>query len=93
MKKEAIQLNDMERILFGTAPIEFTIEVLIRTLIVYRCLLIILKFLDMRMTEQITIQEMSVVVVLGVIVGVGVQVPTRKRVLSQLRSENIFHLG
>jgi uncharacterized membrane protein YcaP (DUF421 family) len=77
MKKEEIHLNDFERILFGQAPVEFLIEVFIRTLIVYGSVLIILKLMGKRMDGQISIVEMAVVIVLGAIVGVGTQIPDR----------------
>lgn len=43
MKKDEIQLEDWERILFGVAPPEFLLETLFRALIIYFVLLVILR--------------------------------------------------
>src|SRR4051812_43560540 len=77
MKKEDIHLSDLQRILFGAAPAEFMIEVVIRTILIYATVLVILKLLGKRMDGQISIIEMAVMVVLGAIVGAGTQIPDR----------------
>jgi uncharacterized membrane protein YcaP (DUF421 family) len=77
MKKEEIHLADFKRILFGQAPPEFLVEVLIRTIIVYVALLILLRLMGKRMDGQISIIEMAVMITLGAIVAVGVQLPER----------------
>jgi hypothetical protein len=77
MKKEEIYLTDIKRILFGQAPGEFLIEVLIRTLIIYVLLLLVLKLMGKRMDGQISIIEMGVMIVLGAILGVATQIPDR----------------
>jgi uncharacterized membrane protein YcaP (DUF421 family) len=82
MKKEEIHLNDIHRILFGQAPAEFLIEVLLRTAFIYLALLIVLKLLGKRMDGQITIIEMAVMITLGAIVSVGMQLPDRGILLS-----------
>jgi uncharacterized membrane protein YcaP (DUF421 family) len=77
MKKEDIHLNDFQRILFGAAPAEFIVEVVIRTIIIYAMVLFILKLMGKRMDGQVSIIEMAVMIVLGAIVGAGTQLPDR----------------
>jgi uncharacterized membrane protein YcaP (DUF421 family) len=75
MQKEDIFLTDWKRILFGSAPPMFMVEVLIRTLVIYLGLILIVRLLGKRMTGQITITEMAVMVTLGAIIAVPMQVP------------------
>lgn len=77
MKKEDIKLDDIQRILIGEAPFHFALEVLLRTLIVYIGLIFILKLLGKRMTGQLTITEMAVMIMLGAIVSLPMQSPDR----------------
>lgn len=84
MKKYEIHLNDWQRILFGNSPPIFLLEVFIRTIIVYIFLLFILRWLGKRMSGQLTILEMSVMLTLGAIVSVGMQVPDRGITLSMV---------
>jgi uncharacterized membrane protein YcaP (DUF421 family) len=75
MKKEDIHLGDLSRILFGEAPPIFLLEVFIRTLIIYVFLLFILRWLGKRMSGQLTIMELSVMLTLGAIVSASMQLP------------------
>jgi uncharacterized membrane protein YcaP (DUF421 family) len=77
MKKEDIHITDINRILFGDAPVGFLAEVFVRTLILYLILLIILRLLGKRMSGQLTVTEISVMIMLGAIVGSPVQLPDR----------------
>jgi uncharacterized membrane protein YcaP (DUF421 family) len=77
MKKEEIHLWDVQRILFGNAPPEFLLEVFIRTLIVYLATLFVVRWLGKRMSGQISITEMAVMVTLGAIISVPMQIPDR----------------
>ena len=77
MKKEDIHLWDFKRILFGQAPPEFLLEVLIRSLIMYLFVIVITRLLGKRMNGQLTILEMSVMVMMGAILAVPMQVPDR----------------
>lgn len=77
MKKEEIHLDDLSRILFGQAPPEFLLEVAIRALLTYVFLLLIVKLLGKRMSGQLTIMEMAVMLTLGAIVSVPMQTPDR----------------
>jgi uncharacterized membrane protein YcaP (DUF421 family) len=82
MKKFEIHLADWQRILFGQAPPIFLVEVFIRTLIIYIFLLFVLRWLGKRMSGQLTILEMVVMLTLGAIVSVGMQTPDRGITLS-----------
>lgn len=77
MKKEEIQFGDWQRILFGNAPAEFLLEVALRTVIIYLVLLIIMRLMGKRMNAQLTITELSVMIMLGAIVSVPMQIPER----------------
>src|SRR5687767_8208554 len=77
MKKEEINLWDIERLLFGRAPPEFLLEVFIRALIVYLATLVVVRLLGKRMSGQLTITEMAVMITLGAIISVPMQLPDR----------------
>lgn len=77
MKKEEILLSDIKRILLGNAPVEFLLEVFIRTIIVYLVLIVVLRIMGKRMSGQLTISEMAVMVTLGAIVSAPMQIPER----------------
>jgi uncharacterized membrane protein YcaP (DUF421 family) len=77
MKKEEIHLNDIMRILFGQAPPEFLLETFCRTLIIYLFLLFTVRWLGKRMSGQLTIMEMAVMLTIGAIISVPMQVPDR----------------
>jgi uncharacterized membrane protein YcaP (DUF421 family) len=77
MKKEEIHLGDWQRLLMGNAPVEFLLETLVRTLLMYAILLVILRLLGKRMNGQLTITELAVMISLGAIVSLPMQVPER----------------
>jgi uncharacterized membrane protein YcaP (DUF421 family) len=77
MKKDEIYLEDIKRILYGLAPPEFMLEVFLRTVIIYVALLFIVRWLGKRMSGQLTIMEMAVMLVVGAVVSVPMQVPDR----------------
>ncbi|PAW92404.1 hypothetical protein CKK33_02395 [Mucilaginibacter sp. MD40] len=77
MNKYQIHLKDIGRILFGQAPPLFLVEVFFRALITYTLLLLIVRWLGKRMTGELTIMEMAVMVTLGAIVATPMQVPER----------------
>lgn len=77
MKKEDIQLGDWHRLLFGTVPETFLLEVLIRTVLMYLILLIILRLMGKRMGGQLTISELAVMLTLGAIICVPMQLPDK----------------
>ncbi|MGY3212525.1 DUF421 domain-containing protein [Mucilaginibacter sp. HD30] len=82
MKKFEIHLADWQRILLGQTPPIFLLEVFIRTIIIYIFLLFVLRWLGKRMSGQLTILEMAVMLTLGAIVSVAMQVPDRGITLS-----------
>jgi uncharacterized membrane protein YcaP (DUF421 family) len=75
MKKEEIIPFDWHRFLFGQAPAEFLIEVFIRTSVIYIVLLIIVRLLGKRMSGQLSISELAIMVTLGAIVAPAMQIP------------------
>lgn len=77
MDKSSFKLDDIKRILIGNAPPEFLIEVFIRTLLMYFLLLVIIRLLGKRMTGQLTITELAVMLTLGAIVAAPMQMPDR----------------
>jgi uncharacterized membrane protein YcaP (DUF421 family) len=77
MKKEEIHLNDIGRILFGQAPPLFLLEVFFRALVTYVLLLVAVRWLGKRMSGQLTIMELAVMLTLGAIVSVPMQAPDR----------------
>jgi uncharacterized membrane protein YcaP (DUF421 family) len=77
MKPEEIHLGDIKRILFGQMPPEFMVEVAIRTLLIYIILLLTVRLLGKRMSGQITLVELAVMITLGAIVSPVMQLPDR----------------
>lgn len=77
MKKEDIVLTDWHRILVGNAPWEFLLEVLFRSVIMYLILLVGMRLLGKRMSANISIFEMGVMITLGAIISVPMQTAER----------------
>jgi uncharacterized membrane protein YcaP (DUF421 family) len=77
MNKEEIHLYDIQRILLGNAPVSFLIETFIRTLIVFFVLILVLRWMGSRMSGQLTITEMGIMLMLGAIVSAAVEMPDR----------------
>jgi len=77
MDAQSIHFNDWQRILFGNAPAIFLVEVLIRAICTYAVLLIVIRLLGKRMSGQLTITEMAVMLTLGAIISVPMQMPER----------------
>jgi uncharacterized membrane protein YcaP (DUF421 family) len=75
MDKHDIHLSDLQRILFGEAPPIFLLEVFVRTLVIYVFLLYTLRYLGKRMSGQLTIMELAVMLTLGAIVSASMQLP------------------
>ncbi|AUX48684.1 membrane protein [Sorangium cellulosum] len=84
MKEEEIVPWDVKRILLGQTPAAFLLEILVRTVVVYLCLLVIVRLLGKRMSGQITILEMGVMLSLGAIVSVPVLAHNRGIVVGVL---------
>jgi uncharacterized membrane protein YcaP (DUF421 family) len=77
MKKEDIHIDDLHRILFGEAPPMFLLEVFIRTIAIYLILQLAIRWLGKRMSGQLTIMELAVMLALGAIICVPMQIPDR----------------
>ncbi len=77
MEKGDIKLGDWMRILFGNVPPDFMFEIFIRTLIMYLLLLIVMRLLGKRMAGQLSVTELSVVLLLGAVVSAPMQLPDR----------------
>ncbi|GAB2793668.1 hypothetical protein GCM10027275_43280 [Rhabdobacter roseus] len=77
MEKQLIYLGDWRRILFGEAPAEFMIEVFFRSLIFYVILIVVMRFMGKRMSGQLTIMEMAVMITLGAIIAPPMQIPDK----------------
>lgn len=73
MDKEDIKLGDWHRLLIGDNPWGFTVEVLFRTLIIYVCLVVVMRLLGKRMNAQLTIMDLAVMLTLGAIASVPMQ--------------------
>ena len=77
MKKDEIFLSDWQRILLGEAPVEFLLEVFLRTFLIYFMLLVMLRLLGKRMNGQLTNLELSVMLTMGAIMSPAMQLPDR----------------
>ncbi|HEY9154739.1 MAG TPA: YetF domain-containing protein [Opitutaceae bacterium] len=77
MDKSQIHLTDWHRILFGDAPALFLVEVFVRAIVTYVLLLIAVRLLGKRMSGQLTVMELAVMLTLGAIVSVAMQMPDR----------------
>jgi uncharacterized membrane protein YcaP (DUF421 family) len=77
MKKEEIHLGDWKRLLIGQAPWEFMLEVAIRSLIMYLIFFIVMRLLGKRMSAQLTIFELIIVIVLGAAISLPMSSPDR----------------
>jgi len=77
MKKDEYHFGDIKRWLFGEMPAEFMIEVFIRTILIYLFLLLIVRLMGKRMTGQITLTEIAVMITLGAIASPPMQLPDR----------------
>jgi hypothetical protein len=80
MKKEDIRLGDWHRLFISEAPLEFMLEVVLRTLIIYLVPLLTMRLLSQRMTAQLNVTELMLM--LGGVVSVGMQLPDRGLLLS-----------
>ncbi|AUD04545.1 DUF421 domain-containing protein [Spirosoma pollinicola] len=77
MDKDDIKLGDWQRILIGDAPVEFLLEVFIRTSLIYLVLLVVMRLLGKRMNGQLTNLELAVMLTMGAIISPAMQLPDR----------------
>ena len=64
---------DWNRILLGSAPGTFLVEVVIRTVVVYLFLLVVLRLLGKRMAGEMSILELALIIMLGAILAPAMQ--------------------
>jgi hypothetical protein len=93
MKKEAIHLGDWHRLFIGEAPLEFMLEVVLRTLIIYLALLLTMGLLGKRMNAQLNVAELSLIIMLGGVGSVAMQLPDRGLQLSIPGENQRFSTG
>lgn len=77
MQQEKIFLTDWKRIFLGDTPPEFVLEIFGRTLIIYLVLLIAMRVFGKRLTGQLTIIEMSIMLTMGAILAPAMQLADR----------------
>jgi uncharacterized membrane protein YcaP (DUF421 family) len=73
MDKDDIKLDDWQRILIGENPWGFTVEVFLRTLVIYFFLVLVMRLLGKRMNAQLNITDLAVMLTLGAIASVPMQ--------------------
>lgn len=72
-----VEISDLHRIFFGSAPVEFMLEVLIRAIVIFCVLLAVVKWLGKRMSGQLTITELGIMIMLGAVVAPPMESPER----------------
>jgi uncharacterized membrane protein YcaP (DUF421 family) len=72
-----VSLETWRRILIGSAPFAFALEVFLRTVVVYLFLIGAVRLLGKRMSGQLTNLELGVMLALGAIVSVPMQAAER----------------
>jgi uncharacterized membrane protein YcaP (DUF421 family) len=77
MKEYQIHIDDLQRIFIGEANLDFYIEVIIRTIIIYLILIVSMRLLGQRMASQLSRIEMAAMVSLAAAIGVPLQTPER----------------
>lgn len=77
MEPKDIHITDLQRILFGEVPPGFLIEVVIRITVILLLLVVAMRIMGKRMSSQLSIQEMAVLVSLAAAVGIPMQDPSR----------------
>jgi len=77
MDKDQIHLSDIKRILLGEAPVNFLLEVFLRSIVAYIVLLVVVKLLGKRMSGRLTSTEIAVMLMFGAIVSGIMQIPDR----------------
>ncbi|TWI50932.1 uncharacterized protein DUF421 [Pseudomonas duriflava] len=68
---------DWHRILIGDAAWPFTIEILLRTAIIYLLLLVMMRLMGRRVAAQLSVSELAVMITLGAAIGVPLQTPEK----------------
>lgn len=77
MQKSDIHSWDWKRIMIGEAPVEFMLEVFLRTVVIFIILLIAMRIPGKKMKAGSSILEMGVMIVLGALVSAPMQTPEK----------------
>ena len=77
MQQKQIDLTDWKRILVGSTDWPFLAEVLVRAMFIYVLIMFAMRLLGRRMSAQLSLFELSMVVTLAASVGVALEVPDR----------------
>lgn len=77
MQQEQLFLYDWKRIFLGDTPAEFMLEIFLRTILIYLVLLVAIRILGKRMSGQITIIEMAIMLTMGAILAPAMQLADR----------------
>ncbi|MFL5730402.1 MAG: DUF421 domain-containing protein, partial [Cytophagaceae bacterium] len=77
MKKEEIHFGDWNRLFIGEAPWEFLLETAIRCTVVYLFFFVAIRLLGKRMSAQMTIFELAVIITLGAAISLPMESPDK----------------
>ncbi|MDB4954202.1 MAG: hypothetical protein JWO36_1771 [Myxococcales bacterium] len=77
MPAHQIEPFDVRRLLFGEAPVVFLLEVVVRAVLIYVVLLTATRLMGRRITAQLSVLELTVLVTLAAAIGVPLQAPDR----------------
>jgi len=74
---EDIHLSDWRRILIGEVPLEFYLEVVVRTVVIFVILIASMRMIGKKIVSQVGQSEMIATIVLAAAVGISLQSPDR----------------
>lgn len=77
MEQEKLFLYDWKRLFFGETPPGFLLEVFGRTLFIYLLLLVAIRLFGKRLSGQLTVIEMSIMLTMGAILAPAMQLADR----------------
>jgi len=77
MPAHDIRLGDFNRILLVDIGPEYLIEVAVRTVVIYIFFLVIMRLLGKRIKGQVTVTELTVIIMLGAVLAPSMQLPER----------------
>lgn len=77
MKKEDIHLDDLYRIIFGQIPLDFYIEIAIRSIVVYLLIAFGMKYMRKRITSNLNRTELAGMATLAAATGLIILAPDR----------------
>jgi uncharacterized membrane protein YcaP (DUF421 family) len=75
MPPEELRLSDWKRLLLGKAPFSFLAELVVRVIVLYALALVLGRLLGKRMSGQVSTLELSIIVLLGAVLGPPFQMP------------------